>query len=110
MASATNVTSATKSLLPLLVTSIGVPGGWPGIDWPAETCLMPSGVFLGELSGQHIKVLRSGMHMNRCLGPGRAVSTVDAQQVFGRRKRGHGPNLGDLAAARRGSAGRSVPA
>ncbi len=45
VASTTNMTSAFRSLVPLLETSITVPGSCPGIAWPAPTDITPCGVF-----------------------------------------------------------------
>ena len=45
VASATNITSAFRSLVPLLDTCIGMPGPCPGMTWPASTWLTPCGVF-----------------------------------------------------------------
>ena len=45
VASTTNMTRAFRSLVPLLETSIAVPGSCPGIDWPVPTDITPCGVF-----------------------------------------------------------------
>ena len=45
VASTTNMTSAFRSVVPLLETSIGMPGPCPGMDCPASTWLTPCGLF-----------------------------------------------------------------
>ena len=40
-----SLVNSIRSLVPLLETSIAVPGSCPGIDWPVSTVITPCGVF-----------------------------------------------------------------
>ena len=90
VASTTNMTRAFRSVVPLLETSIGMPGPCPGTDLPGIDMAHAMRA-LWPLSAQYIERFGAWMRMYWRLDPGRWARVVDAQQILGSSNRGIGP-------------------